>query len=70
MRGHAFRALMGANAVFPRMTPDVYRKPRASCIEPLQRQLNLVGVPPEDPGRLDFGDLDIMAFDGVHGYSN
>ena len=65
MGGHAFRALLGANAVFPRMTPDVYRKLRASCIEALQRQFNFVGVAPEDPGKLDFGDVDIMAFDPI-----
>ena len=65
MGGHAFRALLGANAVFPRMSPDVYHKLRASCIEALQRQFNFVGVPPEDPGKPDFGDVDIMAFDPI-----
>ncbi len=63
MGGHAFRTLLGANAVFPRMTPSVYHKLRASRIEALQRQFNFVGVPPEGPGKSDFGDLDIMVFD-------
>ena len=68
MGGPAFRALLSANAVFPRMTPDVYHKLRASCIEALRRQSNFVGVPPEDPGKLDFGDVDIMAFGPIaHG---
>ncbi len=63
MSGHAFRTLLGANAVFPRMTPNVYHKLRASCIEALQRRFNFVSVPPEDPGKSDFGDLDNMVFD-------
>jgi hypothetical protein len=62
MGGHAFRVLLGANAVFPRMTHDVYRKLRASCIEALEHQFHFVGVPPEDPEKPDFGDVDIMVF--------
>jgi len=62
MGGHAFLARLGAKAVFPRMAPDVYRKLRASCIGSLQRHFKFVGVPPEDPEKPDFGDLDIMAF--------
>ena len=65
MGGHAFRVLLGANAFFPRMTPDVYRKLRASCIEALARHFKFVGVPPEDPEKLDFGDVDIMVFDPI-----
>jgi hypothetical protein len=65
MGGHAFQALLGAKAVFPRMPPDVYRKLRASCIEALQHHFNFVRVPPEDPEKPDFGDLDIMAFDPI-----
>jgi len=55
--------LLGANAVFPRMTPDVYRKLRMSCIETMKHQFKFVGVPPEDPEKPDFGDVDIMVFD-------
>ena len=65
MGGHAFRTLLGASAVFPRMAPDVYQKLRASCMGALKHHFNFVGVPPEDPGKLDFGDLDIMAFDPI-----
>jgi len=63
MGGHAFQARLGTKAVFPRMAPDAYRQLRASCIEALQPHFNFVCVPPEDPEKPDFGDLDIMAFD-------
>ena len=65
MGGHAFQVLLGTKAVFPRMTPGVYRKLRASCMEALQQHFKFVGVPPEDPEKPDFGDLDIMAFDPI-----
>ena len=65
MGGHAFRARLGAKAVFPRMAPGVYHKLKASCTEALQRHFKFVGVPPEDPEKPDFGDLDIMAFDPI-----
>ncbi len=60
MGGRAFRALLGASTVFSRLAPDVDHKLRASGIEDLQRQFNFIGVPPEDPGKLEFGDLDII----------
>ena len=47
------------------MAPDVYRKLRASCIRALQHHFNFVSVPPGDPEKLDFGDVDIMAFDPI-----
>lgn len=65
MGGHAFLARLGAKAVFPRMAPDVYYNLRSSCIVALQRHFKSVGVPPEDPEKPDFGDLDIMAFDPI-----
>jgi hypothetical protein len=65
MGGHAFRTLLGASAVFPRMAPNVYRQLRASCIEALQHHFHFVSVPREDPEKLDFGDVDIMVFDPI-----
>jgi hypothetical protein len=47
------------------MAPDVYRKLKASCTEGLKHHFKFVGVPPEDPEKPDFGDLDIMVFDPI-----
>jgi hypothetical protein len=65
MGGHAFQSVLGAKAVFPRMSPDVYRKLKAFCLETLQQHFNFVAVAPEDPEKSDFGDLDIMVFNPV-----
>ena len=55
MGRHVLWAPLGANAVFPGIKQN-----KSIFIKALQRQFKFVGVPPSDPGKLDFGDLDIM----------
>jgi len=46
--------------MFPRMPPAFYNSLKARIIPRLETLYHLVTVPPEAPGKLDYGDLDIM----------
>lgn len=63
MGGHAFQATLGANALFPRMTHATYQRLKTFCVSKLQNYFNYVEVAPEDPEKLDYGDLDVLVFD-------
>jgi len=59
MGGNAFSEQL-PTAVFPRMPPPFYNSLKSRIIPPLQDLYHLVVVPPEAPGKLDHGDLDIL----------
>ena len=59
MGGNAFSEQL-PTAVFPRMPQAFYNSLKARVVPRLEALYNLVAVPPEAPGKLDFGDLDIV----------
>ena len=59
MGGNAFSERLPA-AVFPRMSPAFYSSLKARIVPRLEVLYHLVTVPPEAPGKLDHGDLDIV----------
>ena len=59
MGGNAFSERL-PTAVFPRMPPAFYNSIKARIIPRLEDLYHLVTVPPEAPGKLDYGDLDIV----------
>jgi hypothetical protein len=59
MGGNAFSEQL-PTAVFPRMSPPFYNSLKARIVPRLEALYNLVLVPPEAPGKLDHGDLDIV----------
>ena len=59
MGGNAFSEHL-PTAVFPRMPPAFYNSLKARLIPRLEALYHLVVVPPEAPGKLDHGDLDIV----------
>ncbi|KAI0372116.1 hypothetical protein BV20DRAFT_964203 [Pilatotrama ljubarskyi] len=59
MGGNAFKAII-SDAAFPRMPPAVYNALKTTLL-PLVRSLYThVTVPPEAPGKADYGDLDFV----------
>lgn len=58
MGGNAFSEHLPA-AVFPRMPSAFYNTLKARVISRLEVLYHFVAVPPEAPGKLDHGDLDI-----------
>jgi len=58
MGGNAFSERL-PNAVFPRMSPAFYNSLKARILPRLAALYHLVAVPPEAPGKIDYGDLDI-----------
>jgi hypothetical protein len=59
MGGNAFSERL-PTAVFPRMSPAFYNSLKARITPRLEALYHLVAVPPEAPGKLDYGDLDVM----------
>ena len=59
MGGNAFSERL-PTAVFPRMSPAFYSSLKARIVPRLEVLYHLVTVPPEAPGKLDHGDLDIV----------
>jgi hypothetical protein len=59
MGGNAFSEQL-PTAVFPRMSPAFYNSLKARIVPRLEALYHLVAVPPEAPGKLDYGDLDIV----------
>ena len=59
MGGNAFSEQL-PTATFPRMPPAFYNSLKARIIPRLEALYHLVAVPPEAPGKLDHGDLDIV----------
>jgi len=59
MGGNAFSEQL-PTAVFPRMSPAFYNSLKAQILPRLEALYHLVTVPPEAPGKLDYGDLDIV----------
>jgi hypothetical protein len=59
MGGNAFSEHL-PTAVFPRMPPAFYNSLKARIIPRLEALYHFVAVPPEAPGKLDHGDLDIL----------
>ena len=59
MGGNAFSEQL-PDAVFPRMPPAFYNSLKARIIPRLETLYHRVVVPPEAPGKLDHGDLDIL----------
>ena len=59
MGGNAFSERL-PTAVFPRMPPAFYNSLKARIVPRLEALYHLVAVPPEAPGKLDYGDLDIV----------
>ena len=59
MGGNAFSERL-PTAVFPRMSPAFYNSLKARIVPRLEALYHLVTVPPEAPGKLDYGDLDIV----------
>lgn len=58
MGGNAFSEQLPA-AIFPRMPPAFYNSLKARVIPRLEALYGLVAVPPEAPGKPNYGDLDI-----------
>jgi len=59
MGGNAFSERL-PTAVFPRMPPAFYGLLKARIVPRLEALYHLVAVPPEAPGKVDYGDLDIV----------
>ena len=59
MGGNAFSERL-PTAVFPRMSPAFYNSIKDRIVPRLEALYNLVAVPPEAPGKIDYGDLDIV----------
>jgi hypothetical protein len=59
MGGNAFSERL-PTAVFPRMSPAFYNSLKARVVPRLEALYQLVSVPPEAPGKLDYGDLDLV----------
>lgn len=59
MGGNAFSECL-PTAVFPRMSPAFYNSLKARIVPRLEALYHLVTVPPEAPGKLDYGDLDLV----------
>lgn len=59
MGGNAFSERL-PTAVFPRMSPAFYNSLKARIMPRLEALYHLVAVPPEAPGKLDYGDLDVV----------
>ena len=59
MGGNAFSEQL-PTAVFPRMSPAFYNSLKARITPRLEALYHLVAVPPEAPGKLDYGDLDVV----------
>ncbi|PVF96213.1 hypothetical protein CPB86DRAFT_816576 [Serendipita vermifera] len=60
MGGHAFAALLGASARFPRMDKPTYEKLKTFVSSRLATAYSSVGIASEDPEKPDFGDLDVV----------
>ena len=65
MGGNAFSERL-PTAVFPRMSPAFYNSLKARIIPRLEALYHLVTVPPEAPGKIDHGDLDILVCQPKH----
>ncbi|PIL22566.1 hypothetical protein GSI_15255 [Ganoderma sinense ZZ0214-1] len=59
MGGKAFKNLL-PNATFPRMHPTVYNALKAKFLPILQSLYAYAAVSPEAPGKVNYGDLDIV----------
>jgi len=59
MGGNAFSERL-PTAVFPRMSSAFYNSLKARILPRIENLYHLVAVPPEAPGKLDYGDLDIV----------
>ena len=59
MGGNAFSEKL-PTAVFPRMPLAFYNSLKSRIIPRLEALYHIVVVPPEAPGKLDFGDLDVL----------
>jgi len=59
MGGNAFSERL-PTAAFPRMSSAFYNSLKARIVPRLEALYHLVAVPPEAPGKLDYGDLDIV----------
>lgn len=59
MGGNAFSERL-PTALFPRMSTAFYNSLKARLIPRLEALYHLVVVPPEAPGKVDHGDLDIL----------
>lgn len=61
MGGNAFKHL-GDAAIFSRMSPTIYQTLKTSRLTSLSKLFSHVAVPPEDPEKADYGDVDFMLF--------
>ena len=61
MGGNAFSERL-PTAVFPRMSPAFYNSLKARITPRLEALYHLVAIPPEAPGKLDYGDLDVVVY--------
>ncbi|KAF9646700.1 hypothetical protein BDM02DRAFT_3254913 [Thelephora ganbajun] len=59
MGGNAFSDRL-PTALFPRMSPAFYNSLKTRVTSRLEALYHLVAVPPEAPGKPDYGDLDIV----------
>lgn len=60
MGGKAFASSLGSSAAFPRMSPAVYAALKTYVVTRLEPECGPVHVAPEDPGKVDYGDLDVV----------
>jgi hypothetical protein len=60
MGGHAFAALLGPAAKFPRMNKTTYQKLKSFVSTKLVTAYSSFGIASEDPEKPDYGDLDVV----------
>lgn len=68
MGGHAFQALLGSSATFPRMHRPVYERLKEHVLTCLASRFSSIMFAPEDPEKTTFGDLDIIVTPNSDGW--
>ena len=61
MGGHAFDRYLGPNAT-PRMPSEIYAKCKEAMKKRLYNLFQLVAVPKEGLGKIDYGDIDLVVY--------
>ena len=61
MGGHAFDRYLGPNAT-PRMLSEIYAKCKEAMKKRLYNLFQLVAVPKEGLGKIDYGDIDLVVY--------
>lgn len=69
MGGNAFNTLL-PDALFPRMSTEVYQRLKARLTSRLQDLYTGVAVPREDPEKIDHGDLDFVVYGSREGLTS